>query len=555
MFVRFKTTPNSPRKSVQIVENYRDKAGISKQRIVHYVGIARDEDELEKLKNYGEELILKIRAEREGPTLFDDLPVSHARGRPKTKRIEDILPPDQVHLDEVVEEKRLIEGVHEIAGQLYDDLGFNQILSRGSKNTLKDVVLARLSHPTSKRNSCRILEDQFGKEILLDRVYRMMDQLEPNIPQVQKLICSASLRLLKSKIDILLFDVTTLYFESVDVDELRNFGYSKDQKYHCTQVVLALATTGDGLPVGYELFEGNFAEAKTLQKCLVSWRDQGLEIGSICLAGDSAMFSKSNLELMREMGISYVVATPLRKLSQEIKEQILDAQNYRIGTVQQNIVWTKEISYLDNQRLIVSYNSSRAKKDAYDWQMLLDKLSKKLGKKKDLKNLVSNRGYLKYIKENGDVVCQLNEEKVALEEQWDGIHGIVTNAQKEVDTLELLQRYRRLWVIEESFRINKHTLKMRPIYHFKESRIKAHIAICYMAFSLMRHLEYRIKITQKKLSPQEILNALNSVQASILIHKKTGDRYRLPSPLKSDARIIYQAFGIKRSQDAQIYIP
>jgi len=555
MFIRYKTSPNSPRKSVQIVEGYRDKSGSVKQRIVHHVGIARDEDELEKLKTYGEELILKIKAEREGPTLFDDLPVTNNRGRPKAKRIEDILPPSEVRLDEVVEEKRLIEGVHEIVGQLYDDLGFNQILARGSKNTLKEVVLARLSHPTSKRASCRFLGDQFGKDVPLEKVYRMMDQLEPQIPKVQKLIRSASLRLLKSKIDILLFDVTTLYFESVDVDELRNFGYSKDNKYNCTQVVLALATTGDGLPIGYELFEGNFAEVKTLQKCLISWKDQGLEIGNICLAGDSAMFSKSNLELMREMGISYVVAAPLRKLSQEIKEQILDAQNYRIGTVQQNIVWTKEIPYLDNQRLILSYNSSRAKKDAHDRQMLLDKLSKKLGKKKDFKSLVSNRGYLKYIKENGEVVCQLNEEKIAQEEQWDGIHGIVTNAQKEVDALELLHRYRRLWVIEESFRINKHTLKMRPIYHFKESRIKAHIAICYMAFSLMRHLEYRIKITQKKLSPQEILNALNSVQATVFIHKKTGDRYRMPSPLKSDARIIYQAFGIKRNQDAQIYIP
>jgi transposase len=553
MYIRVNSTPNSPRKSIQIVESKREGAKV-KQKIVRYVGIAMDEDELEKLKAYGEEIILKIKAEREGPTLFDNLPASPRPGRPKAKRLEGILPPNKVNLDDVVEEKRLIEGIHEIAGQLYDDLGFHTILSRGSKNTLKDIVLMRLSHPTSKRASCQLLEEQFGRDVSLERVYRMMDQLDLQIPKVQKLVRGASLRLLKDKVDALLFDVTTLYFESVDVDDLRNFGYSKDQKFHCTQVVLALATTGEGLPLGYELFEGNFAEVRTLARCLSSWKDQGLEVGSVCLAGDSAMFSKANLSLMEEMGITYVVAAPLRKLTKEIKAQIMDEKGYRAGLVEKDIVWSKEIMYPEDQRLIVSYSSSRARKDASDRQRLLDKLTKRLGEKKKLKSLVSNQGYLKYIEEDGKSVCQLNEDKVAQEELWDGMHGIVTNAPHTEEALALLYRYRRLWVIEESFRINKHTLKMRPIYHFKDWRIKAHIAICYMAFALMRHLEYRIKITQKKLSPQEILNALNSVQASILIHKKTGDRYRLPSSLKAEARMIYQAFGMKRSQDVEIYL-
>ena len=553
MFIRVNSTPNSPRKSIQIVESKREGTKV-KQKIIRYVGIAMDDDELEKLKAYGEELILKIKAERQGPGLFDALPVSPRPGRPRAKRLEDILPPSKVKLDEVVEESRVIEGIHEIAGGLYDDLGFNNILARGSKSTLKDIVLMRLSHPTSKRASCLLLEEQFGKDVPLERVYRMMDQLEPVIPKVQKLVRASSLRLLKDKIDVLLFDVTTLYFESTDTDELRKFGYSKDQKYHCIQVVLALATTGEGLPIGYELFEGNFAEVKTLQRCLSSWKEQGLEVGSICLAGDSAMFSKANLDLMEEMGISYVVAAPLRKLSKELKAEILKEEDYRLGFVEKDILWSKEIPYGTN-RLIVSYSANRAKKDISDRQRLLDKLHKKLGEKKKLKNLVSNRGYLKYIEEDGKTVCQLNEAKITEEEQWDGMHGIVTNAPKAEQAVALLHRYRRLWVIEESFRINKHTLKMRPIYHFKDWRVKAHIAICYMSFALMRHLEYRVKIAQKKLSPQEILNALNSVQASILVHKKTGDHYRMPSPLKKEARMIYQTFGIKRSQDVEIYLP
>ena len=553
MFIRTKTSPNSPRKSIQIVEGYRDKLGKVKQRIVHHVGIARDDDELEKLKAYGEELIVKIKAERE-PDLFDNLPVSSGPGRPKAKRLEDILPPSKVNLDEVVEEGRLIEGIYEIAGTLYDDLGFGEVLSRGARGTLKDMVLMRLSHPTSKRASCLHLEEHFGKDLPVERVYRMMDQLEHEIPKVQKIVREASVRLLKDKIDVLLFDVTTLYFKSTDTDELRNFGYSKDQKYHCVQVVLALATTGEGLPIGYELFEGNFAEVQTLQKCLSSWKSQGLEIGSICLVGDSAMFSKANLDLMDQEGISYVVAAPLRKLSKEIKAKILKEEGYRLGSMEKDILWSKEIPYGTN-RLIINYSFSRAQKDISDRNRLLEKLNKKLGEKKNLKNLVSNRGYLKYIQEDGKTVCELNTLKIEEEEQWDGMHGIITNAPQEEEALALLYRYRRLWKIEDSFRINKHTLKMRPIYHFKEWRIKAHIAICYMAFALMRHLEYRVQIAQKKLSAQEIIDALNSVQASILIHKKTGDRYRMPSSLKKEARMIYQTLGIKRSQDVEVYLP
>jgi len=554
MFIRTKTTPNSPRKSIQIVEGSRDKNGKVKQRIVHHVGVAMDDDELEKLKAYGEELILKIKAEREGPGLFDGLPMAPRPGRPKAKRLEDVLPPSQVKLEDVVEERRLIEGVHEIAGALYDDLGFGSVLSRGRKTALKDMVVMRLSHPTSKRGACLLLGEQFGKDLSVDRVYRMMDQLEPEIPTVQRLVREASLRLLQGKIDVLLFDVTTLYFESTDADGLRAFGYSKDQKYHCVQVVLALATTGEGLPIGYELFEGNFAEVKTLSACLSSWKAQGLEIGSVCLAGDSAMFSKANLALMEQEGISYVVAAPLRKLSKEIKAEILKEEGYHLGVVEKDVLWAKEIPYGAN-RLIVSRSASRARKDVSDRERLLEKLRKKLGEKKDLKKLVSNRGYLKYVREEGKAVCRLNEAKISEEEQWDGMHGVVTNAQETEGALELLHRYRRLWVIEESFRINKHTLRMRPIYHFKDWRVKSHIAICYMAFALMRHLEYRVKIAQKKLSPQEILRALNSVQSSILIHKKTGDRYRMPSSLKKEARMIYQTFGIKRSQDVEVYLP
>src|SRR5690349_15584545 len=134
MFVRIKTTPNSPRQSIQIVESKREGDKV-RQKIVRYVGIAMNEEELEKLKALAEEVRYKMEEESRSPLLFENLPRTPRRGRPKAKRLEDILPPDQVALNEVVEQKRVIEGIHEVAGMLYDNLGFGHILGRGSSQT------------------------------------------------------------------------------------------------------------------------------------------------------------------------------------------------------------------------------------------------------------------------------------------------------------------------------------------------------------------------------------------------------------------------------------
>ena len=111
----------------------------------------------------------------------------------------------------------------------------------------------------------------------------------------------------------------------------------------------------------------------------------------------------------------------------------------------------------------------------------------------------------------------------------------------------LLKQYRRLWVIEESFRTIKHGLAVRPIYHFKHERIEAHIGLCYLAFSLTRHAQQRIKLAQEAMSVERIRDALMGVQASILEHVTTGAKYRMPSAFSHDAARICRAFGVSRS--------
>jgi len=145
----------------------------------------------------------------------------------------------------------------------------------------------------------------------------------------------------------------------------------------------------------------------------------------------------------------------------------------------------------------------------------------------------------------GESEFELDEKKIQDAEKWDGIHGVITNC-KEIQAKEVLKQYKGLWQVEESFRISKHDLKVRPVYHWTPSRIRAHLAICYMAFSCVRHLEYRTCLQYKKLSPEAIRRSLTRVQVSILKHSD-GKRYALPSEATQEARKLYHIMGKKYS--------
>jgi transposase len=559
MFVRVKTTPNSPRRSIQICQNFR-KGDKVKQKIIRYVGVAQDEFEEQKLKDYAKELIVKITLENEKnsqqQSLFD---VSEAdvkallkskAGRPKRKNIEDILPPSQVHLDDIKEESRIVEGVHDIAGAMFDDMYGGLLESKRAYDRLRDVVLSRLVYPCSKRGIQQKLAKHFGKNHDLNLIYQMMDQLFPKIDQMKQMTFLKTKALFPDKIDLLLFDVTTLYFESVEVDELRNFGYSKDHRFNTTQVVLALATNQDGLPVGYELFEGNKAEVTTLIAAIESWKKL-FNIESVCFVGDRAMFTKKNMELLKSHQYHYIIAAKLKKLPDKLQEEIFNEAHYSPTGLNKDFGWIGEFEY-EESRLIVSYKSKRALKDQKDRQRVLDKVTKRIGKKANPNNLITNQGVKQFVTKDENATISLDQNKIAAAAQWDGLQGVITNIQDD-SPQSIIARYARLWVIEESFRINKHTLEMRPIFHWAPPRIHAHIAICYMTFSILKHLQYRVNLTQK-ISVNEILDELLNVQASIHIHKQTKDKYRLPGYFSNKARKIYKTFGVERSLDATVYL-
>lgn len=301
--------------------------------------------------------------------------------------------------------------------------------------------------------------------------------------------------------------------------------------------------TTDGLPVDYGVFSGDTFEGTTLTCALTKIREK-YDIDKVVFVADSAMLSKDNiteLESLKDKSLSYIVGARLKNMSEALKEKILDISSYKEITPGYKIAQFN----LPGKKLVVSWSEKRAIKDGHDRKKAIEKLKNKLERSKSLKQHLSNNGYRKYLKVEGESTIALDEEKIASSSLWDGLHGVVTNA--ELSGEEILAKYNELYNVEAAFRVTKHDLAVRPVFHWKPPRIEAHIAICFCAYALVKNLEYRVKLQYKKLSVENIRQLLIHVQTSILFDKQKRIRYGLPSMMKKDARKIYNLLGIKRS--------
>jgi transposase len=523
MFVRLKKYSGSKRQSVLICENYREGKKIH-QKIISVLGSSSEPEKLSALQAEAKAFVEQIKTARANPVVPD--------------------PSCTISLN-TYEVARKNVGIRDILGKLYDDLGFNHIL-KGKKisSVLKSVVLTRFSEPSSKRKTCFILERRFNEEISSDAIYYMMDQLTKNLTNSQQMVFKATREATDASIDLALFDVTTLHLETTVQDELRGFGYSKNRRADTSQVTLALATTKTGLPIGYRLFPGNTAEVTTLMESINYWKES-IAIKNIIIIGDRAMMSEDNLLKLEAADLKYIIAYPMKKAKKDLKETILNRMNYAETMIKGESYLKQKIDLTAEKKLIVTFSEKRRAKDAKTREKLISNLQMKLGKSKDAKRLISNRGYLKYTEIDKKVQAQINEEKVTEDARWDGLHGILSNTDLSVE--EVVERYKNLWVIEEAFRINKHNLKMRPIYHYTPDRIKAHIEICFLTFALIRHAQYRLKQAGLMVSADELREELSPLEASILCDRETGKFYRMPAQMNFQVREIYKILGDEKN--------
>jgi transposase len=566
---------------VQIVENYWVNKNV-RQKVLRHVGTAKDESELEEMKKVAQYLKETIEDELR-PKLFTKEQLPEKIDKTRFAQAQKDLPM-LVNLHNLREEKRIITGFHDIYGKLFDVVGYGQVLKSNnvSRKVFKDIVLARLAKPVSKRASCEMLAENFDIDYNLDQVYRMLDSLKSEktnknkevviidrIPDIQNISYQYTKRLLNGKITLFFYDCTTLYFESFTEDELLRFGYSKDNKFNQGQILLALLVTEEGLPCGYEVFPGNMYEGDTFETAIKQIKNKyGME--KAVIVADSGLLSQKNMQLVKDSGYEYILGARLKNLSQDWQNRIIIDEDYQTHTVfhkdkmvrlcsptkekEKDVLNIKDYDYPDKttnpERLIVVRSSARAKKDKTDREKALKKLIAKLQKSKNPADLISNYGYKKYLKIEGKTSVSINEEKIKAAELWDGLHGVFTNTNRSVlNPYDVLNQYHGLWQIEDCFRISKHDIRMRPVFHWTPNRIKAHIAICFVAFSLIRFLQHHLKDeSDERFSAQRISMELSSVQESILydINNKFN-KYVIPSKLSDNVVKIYDAMKLKRS--------
>jgi transposase len=538
MFIRKKKRKNG-KISVQIVESQRRGDKVS-QVILRHVGQAENEQEADIMEILAQSILKKIEEERQ-----PSLPLFEP---------EEIITPESekgeidssVELKNLREEQRINVGFPDVFGKLYNELGFDKLIQNTRKDQqwnkiLRSCVIARLANPSSKKRTSELLGRDFGVRLSLEKIYRMMDHLAEQEDDVKDHIMGTTLALFREKVEVLFFDVTTLYFESFEPDDLRKSGFSKDNKFKETQIMLALITTTKGLPIGYKIYHGKTFEGHTLLDMMIDLKTK-YDVKDVTVVADRAMFTQKNFDGMDDINIQYIVAAKLKSMSNSLKKKILSS-SYNETVVNGKTSWTKEFEY-KSHRLIVSYSSDRAKKDATDRQRLIDRIMKKAkdGKIK-VTDLITNQGNKKFLEIKGGEVT-INEAKIAESAKWDGLHGVITSNCDE-DSSKILERYRGLWQIEEAFRVSKHDLRMRPIYHWTEPRIRAHIAICFIAYTLVKQILYRLSIQKGlDLSFERIRDELAHIQASVLVDLTTKEKYILPSKATSTQKKIYKALGM-----------
>jgi transposase len=307
--------------------------------------------------------------------------------------------------------------------------------------------------------------------------------------------------------------------------------------------------TQDGMPIGYQVYEGSKFEGHTLNDALQQLHQQ-YKIGNIIFVADSALLSTDNIASFTQQKQPFIVGARIKNLPQALTEKILNKSAYQslyLNTEDDNDGTT----YLDmpteqeGLRLIVTSSPLRAAKDRHDRDKAIQSLQKRISRSPNPTSLLNNFGYKKFVKLKGDAKLEVDEQKIAEAAKWDGLHGIITNISIErASAKELLHYYKGLWQVEETFRLSKHDLRMRPIFHWTQNRIKAHVAICFMALTCIRAMEYIVRLQYKKMSPAAIRNELMRLQTSILKDQKTGNTYGLPSKATQHAKKIYQIMGL-----------
>lgn len=446
------------------------------------------------------------------------------------------------------------------------------------------MVINQLLRPSSKyylqRNQDSYLS---GKQnIPLHHFYRSLDILADNKPAIENALFSKNRNLFNMQVDIVFYDVTTFHFESQRQDDLRDFGFSKAHKYNEVQVVLGMLIDCEGRPIGYELYPGNTFDSKTLLKILKKLKAQ-FNLNKVIIVADKGINSKLNLKYIKDNGFDYIVSARIKNMKKSVQKEILSDKDYhRIGNnnlyywrddfdkednlfTHKELNYTNVIKYIDEnpsedhkrnkwikeelpEKLICTFSSKRARKDAKDRERAIEKAMKVISKNN--KSVISGkRGYKRFVTDDHEEIedesyhLQLDEKRILEESKFDGFYAIQCS-DLSLDPLKVIDNYHYLFKIEESFRILKSTMETRPIFLWTHKRIEGHFVSCFIAFLLERELELCLRRRNVDFSTERIKEALNKMEFSEI--EIEGQEYFLKGKHNSLASKIFAILKIKQ---------
>ena len=402
-----------------------------------------------------------------------------------------------------------------VFGKIFDYIGFNQL----GEDLFRHLVISRLAFPLSKLKTIEYLYRYQGVSLDIDAVYRFLDKLNTKLKeQVEQIAFAHTMKVLNGNISVVFYDMTTLYFEASDEDDLRKTGFSKDGRHQNPQIFIGLLVGLGGYAIGYDIFEGNSYEGHTLIPFLEKM-EQKFKLGKLVVIADSGLLSGDNIAALQANGYEYIIGARLKNETDKVKAEILQHSFIDENTI--------SISRAENTRLIVNYSTARASKDEYNRKRGLTRLEKQVRAGKLTKSNINNRGYNKYLKLSGEIFIEIDYEKYNQDKVWDGLKGYVTNT-RLLDA-EVMENYKNLWHIEKAFRMSKTDLRIRPIYHRLRDRIEAHICIAFTAYCVYKELE-RILYHEK--------STLSLKKAAELTQNMYQITYTLPDSKQTKTRLL-----------------
>jgi transposase len=447
-----------------------------------------------------------------------------------------------------------------LAGVLYQKLGLDGFWSdrllasrKGTRwdHVLQTLVSYRLIGPGSEWRLHRewfdksAMADLLGADYRLaadDTLYRCLDQLVQHKAALFSHLQERWKDLFAARFDVLLYDLTSTYFESdppFAEGDKRRFGYSRDKRFDCVQVVIALVVTPEGFPLGYEVLPGNTLDKKTLGSALASMEKQYGKARRVWVM-DRGIPTEETLEQMRQSDppVSYLVGTPkgrLSKLEAALTErpwqQVREGINVKLLPHQDECyVFAQSASRIDKERAM------RRRQLKHLWQRLpelrqmknlkRDELLMKLGAARQQWPTAWRLVAIRVPKKDEPISEQtftwrLRKARLRQVRRREGRYLLRTNLTQE-DPVKLWEYYTQLTQVEEAFKNLKGDLALRPVYHQKEDRIEAHLFVAFLAYCLHVTLRRWVRDLAPGLTPRSILEKFSAVQM-IDVHLPTTD--------------------------------